>query len=162
MNKKGLTLFLISIFTLPQIVISQSRILSAETKFPVSYATISFDNGYGMFADDEGYFVFTEKIYPGIDSLHLSALGFKDVTVSSMNLPEIIYMEEEPAELQEVVVRAFIDRSFDKETIKPYLDDDYYKCWLPTIESEIAVYFSNNGPQTKKITEVHFPLALES
>ncbi len=60
------------------------------------------------------------------------------------------------------MVRAKIDRKYKEETIKPYLDDDYYACWLPTIESEIAVYFKNPDAKLKKLTEIHFPIALES
>lgn len=147
---------------LPCLALSQSRILSAETENPISYATISFDNGYGMFADDDGFFIFSQKTYPGIDSLHISALGFKNVSIPASEVPSVIYMKEETSELEEVIVRAKLDRPFNKVTIEPYLDDDYYKCWLPTIESEIAVFFENAGSKLKKITHVHFPLALES
>ncbi len=48
--------FLISAF-----VSSQTTILDSETGKPVSYATVSFGNGNGIFADDEGLFVFTKK-----------------------------------------------------------------------------------------------------
>ena len=71
-------------------------------------------------------------------------------------------MEPHVDELDEVVLRAKIDKKFNKETLKPYLDDDYFKCWLPTIESEIAVFFPNNSEKLKKISQVHFPITLES
>jgi len=57
-------------------VTSQTTIHDAETEKPVSYATISFGNGQGLFADNEGYFVFKEKLYKDIDSLFISALGY--------------------------------------------------------------------------------------
>ncbi len=141
---------------------SQTQIIDVETKYPVSYATISFGDGQGIFADDEGKFIFTEKLYKDVDSLFISALGFKDLNISTVNLPKIILMEADIDELDEVVVRAKLDRKFKTETIKPYLDDDYYKCWLPTIESEIAVFFPNEDEKLKKITSVLFPITLES
>ncbi|MCX7547613.1 hypothetical protein OS188_06560 [Xanthomarina sp. F1114] len=141
---------------------SQTRIIDSQTKYPVSYATISFGNGQGFFADDEGVFVFTKKIYPDIDSLFISALGFKDLNISSKNLPKTLELTPFIDELDEVVVRAKLDRKYKEESIEPYLDDDYYKCWLPTIESEIAVYFKNSDPKLKKLSEIHFPIALES
>lgn len=107
-------------------------------------------------------FIFNKKLYPDVDSLFISALGFKDLAISAVGLPETILMETHADELDEVVLRANIDRKFDEETLKPYLDDDYYKCWLPTIESEIAVFFTNNSNRLKKITNVHFPITLES
>ncbi|RKE98055.1 peptidase associated/transthyretin-like domain-containing protein [Ichthyenterobacterium magnum] len=141
---------------------TQTNIIDAETKYPVSYATISFGNGQGIFADDEGVFVFTKKLYPDIDSLYISALGFKELAISTINLPKTIALETQVNALDEVVITKKINRKFKKETLKPYLDDDYYKCWLPTIESEIAVYFKNEDQKLKKITTVYFPFALES
>lgn len=107
-------------------------------------------------------FVFNKKLYPDVDSLFISALGFKDLAISTFNLPKTIFLETHADELDEVVLNAKIDRKFNEETLKPYLDDDYYKCWLPTIESEIAVFFPNNSNRLKKITHVHFPITLES
>lgn len=141
---------------------SQTTVISIETEYPVSYATISFGDGQGIFADDEGYFYFTKKLYPDVDSLYISALGFKEKAIASIDLPEKIYLETETNTLDEVVIRTTVDRKFKTETIEPYLDDDYYKCWLPTIESEIAVYFPNEDDKLKKITSVLFPITLES
>lgn len=141
---------------------TQTKILEAQTQEPISYATISFGNGQGFFADDVGMFIFNKKLYPDVDSLFISALGFKDLAISSDNLPKILFLETYIDELEEVVVHSKIDRKFKVETLKPYLDDDYFKCWLPTIESEIAVFFPNNDKQLKKITQIHFPITLES
>ncbi|MEM5566989.1 hypothetical protein WNY78_17850 [Psychroserpens sp. AS72] len=141
---------------------AQTKIIDAETKYPVSYATISFGDGQGLFADDDGLFIFTKKLYKDVDSLFISSLGFKDLALATINLPETIEMQADINKLDEVIVTAKIDRKFKEETIKPYLDDDYYKCWLPTIESEIAVFFPNGNDKLKKITTVLFPFALES
>ncbi|MEO8772777.1 MAG: hypothetical protein ABI263_03550 [Gelidibacter sp.] len=141
---------------------SQTTIQDAQTSYPVSYATISFNNGNGLFANDEGEFVFTKKLYPDIDTLYISALGYKDFKIATSHLPETILMDTETNALDEVLITAKIDRKFKQEKIKPYLDDDYYHCWLPTIESEIAVYFSNPDSALKKITKVDFPMTLES
>jgi hypothetical protein len=158
---KNLFLFIIYIAT-PSGVFAQTKVLEAQTQEPISYATVSFGNGQGFFADDEGMFIFNKKLYPDVDSLFISALGFKDLAISSDNLPEILFLETHIDELDEVVVRSKIDRKFKEETLKPYLDNDYFKCWLPTIESEIAVFFPNNDNQLKKITKIHFPITLES
>lgn len=141
---------------------SQTKIKDAHTDYPVSYATVSFNNGNGLFANDEGEFVFTKKLYPDIDTLYISALGYKDFKLATLNLPKIILMTSEVNTLDEVLITTKTDRKFKKEEIKPYLDDDYYHCWLPTIESEIAVYFENPTTTLKKITKVHFPITLES
>ena len=140
----------------------QTTLKDQQTQYPVSYANISFGNGNGMFADDEGLFIFTKKLYPDVDSLYISALGFKPIVVSTSNLLKTIFLEADIDVLNEVVIRTKIERKFKEEALKPYLDDDYYHCWLPTIESEIAVFFPNEGVQDKKIATVHFPITLES
>ncbi|PWK18720.1 peptidase associated/transthyretin-like domain-containing protein [Xanthomarina spongicola] len=146
----------------PVFSFTQTAIIDSQTKHPVSYATISFGNGQGVFADDEGTFLFTKKIYPDIDSLFVSALGFKDLNIATENLPDTLELEPHIDQLDEVIVRAKLNRKYKEEKLKPYLDDDYYKCWLPTIESEIAVYFNNPDDKLKKLSSIHFPIALES
>lgn len=141
---------------------AQSKVLEIKTEQPVSYATISFGNGQGIFADDDGLFVFNKKLYPDVDSLYISALGYKELAIATHNLPNSIFLESHIDELDEVIVHVKMDRKYKVETLEPYLDDDYFKCWLPTIESEIAVFFPNQGNQLKKITNIHFPITLES
>lgn len=141
---------------------SQITVKDSITKYPVSYATISFGNGNGIFADDEGQFFFTKKLYPDIDSLFISALGFKNLNISTENLSDDLFLQPEADELDEVLVGIKLDRKYKKETLKPYLDDDYYNCWLPTIESEIAVFFPKTTSKDQELLTVHFPIALES
>jgi hypothetical protein len=145
---------------------AQIKVLDSISKYPVSYATISFGNGQGVFADDEGVFVFNKKLYPDVDSLFISALGFKNLKLASEKLTTQILLEPQADELDEVFISVTKpktrDRSYKTESLKPYLDDDYYNCWLPTIESEIAVYFPNEDDKLKKIANVKFPIALES
>ncbi|WP_243472557.1 carboxypeptidase-like regulatory domain-containing protein [Winogradskyella sp. MH6] len=141
---------------------SQIKVLDSISKSPVSYATISFGNGQGIFADDDGVFYFTKKLYPDVDSLHISAIGFKNLNIAAENLPNQLLLQPQADALDEVVLSTNLNRKFKEETLKPYLDDDYYNCWLPTIESEIAVYFSKFSEQDQKLTSVTFPIALES
>lgn len=160
MNYKSAPLYFLMFFV--SLSFSQTKLKDSQTSYPVSYATVSFNNGNGLFANDEGEFIFTKKLYPDIDTLYISALGYKDLKIATSNLPPTILMDTETNALDEVLITVKIDRKFKEEKIKPYLDDDYYHCWLPTIESEIAVYFSNPDLTLKKITKVHFPITLES
>lgn len=158
-------LFYISILFCGGLAMAQTTIKDGNTNEPIPYATISFGNGNGIFADDAGMFIFTKKLYPDIDSLFISALGYKDLGVATENLPKNLLLEPHIDQLEEVVLNVNVpkeNRKFKKETQKPYLDDDYYKCWLPTIESEIAVFFPNETSQDKEIATIHFPITLES
>ncbi|WP_426430951.1 hypothetical protein ACPX19_00980 [Winogradskyella sp. HB-48] len=141
---------------------SQIKVLDSISQSPVSYATISFGNGQGIFADDDGMFFFTKKLYPDVDSLHVSAIGFKNLNIATENLPNQLLLQPQTDALDEVILSTNLNRKFKEETLKPYLDDDYYNCWLPTIESEIAVFFERTSDQDQKLTSVTFPIALES
>ena len=153
--------FLLTIFTF-SISYSQTKIIDKETSFPISYATISFGNGNGIFADDDGKFTFTKKLYHDIDTLYISSLGYKELKIATKNLQNTILLESLSEELQEVIVQVKPTGKFKIEKLKPTLHDDYFKCWLPTIESEIAVFFPNENKKPKQITTLYLPIKTEA
>ncbi|HZW63186.1 MAG TPA: hypothetical protein VFF15_06045 [Flavobacteriaceae bacterium] len=154
---------LLLFYFLANFVQSQTRVLDRQTREPISFATVSFGNGNGTFADDEGLFLFTKKLYSDVDSLHISSLGYKGLSIAAIHLKDTLFLDPKIDKLEEVFLRVKINRPFEEEKLKPYLDDDYYKCWLPTVESEIAVYFANKSPKKDtQISSVHIPIALES
>jgi len=144
------------------IAVAQTVILDSKNNDLVSYATISFGNGNGIFADDEGKFLFTKKMYSDIDTLFITSLGYKDLKIATDNLPKTILLEPFADELQEVIVQAKPKGKFKIKKLKPTLHEDYFKCWLPTIESEIAVFFPNENKKTKQITNLYFPIKTEA
>ncbi|MDC3388187.1 carboxypeptidase-like regulatory domain-containing protein [Flavobacteriaceae bacterium] len=140
----------------------QITIQDKETKEPISFATISFGNGNGLFADEEGKFVFTKKQYSDIDTLTISSVGYKGIKITTENLPLKLLLEPKTDLLEEVIVQVKPKGKFKLRKIKPVLHDDYFKCWLPTIESEIAVYFPNDEKRTKQITKLFLPIKAEA
>lgn len=156
------TILLIA-FLVSSITLAQTTILDKENKNPVSYATISFGNGNGIFADDEGTFIFTKKLYADIDTLYISALGYENFKIATTNLSKQIELTPFQDALDEVLLNYFPKGKSKTETLKPTVHDDYYKCWLPTIESEIAVYFKNDNPaKPKKINTLLLPIKVEA
>ena len=147
---------------LSTISFGQITIQDKETKEPVSFATISFGNGNGIFADEEGKFVFTKKRYSDIDSLHITSIGYKEFKMTTDSLPSTINLEPLADQLQEIIVQAKPKGKFKMRKTKPVLHEDYFKCWLPTIESEIAVYFPNEEKKTKQITKLYLPIKAEA
>ncbi len=147
---------------LSTISFGQITIQDKETKEPVSFATISFGNGNGLFADEEGKFVFTKKRYSDIDSLHITSIGYKELKMATDSLPSTINLEPLADQLQEVIVQVKPKGKFKMRKIKPTLHEDYFKCWLPTIESEIAVFFPNKEKKTKQITKLYLPIKTEA
>ena len=160
MNK---SLFLTIIFLLSICIVqSQNYLKDKKTNEPVSFATISFGNGNGLFADEDGKFVFTKKLYPDIDSIFITSIGYKELKLATENLPKDIFMEASRDELQEVIVQNKPRGKYKIEEIEPTLHDDYFKCWLPTIESEIAVYFPRYKGKPNKIEKVYIPIKIEA
>lgn len=137
-------------------------IQDAGEKFPISYATISFGNGNGLFADEDGVFEFSKKRYKDIDSIYISALGYKEKGISTNNLPKIIELTPDVAQLQEVVVKAENLGRYKTKRKGSKIHDDYFKCWLPTVESEIAVFFPRDPLKSTKIASVYLPVMMES
>lgn len=141
---------------------SQTYVIDSKTKYPVSYATISFGNGNGTFADNDGKFIFTKKLYNDIDSLYISALGYKNLSMASAQLKDTLYLEPKADELEEVLITTKPTGKWKPVTIKPTTHNDYYQCWLPTVESEIAVFFKRNSATPKKIESVLLPIKVEA
>ncbi|MEJ6791276.1 MAG: hypothetical protein QNK89_00660 [Lacinutrix sp.] len=155
------SLYIILFCTFAICASSQNTTIISKDKQPVSYATISFGNGNGLFADDAGQFFFTKKLYKDIDTLYVSAIGFSDLKIATNNLPATIVMQTSINTLEEV----FLNRprgKFKLEKIKPKVHEDYYKCWLPTIESELAVYFPNNFTKTQRVSSLQIPIKVEA
>lgn len=154
-------LFLFLILTINYLSYSQITIQDKETKEPVSFATISFENGNGLFADEEGKFIFTKERYKDIDSLVITSIGYNELKISTDNLPSVLKLLPSTDQLDEVFIQAKPKGKFKTKKIKPVLHDDYFKCWLPTIESEIAVYFPNDSKNIKQISRLYLPIKAE-
>ncbi|KAA1246965.1 carboxypeptidase-like regulatory domain-containing protein [Aquimarina sp. RZ0] len=155
--------FLILLLVLIQNIHSQRyTVLDSIKKSPVSYATISFGNGNGLFADADGVFEFSEKRYADIDSLFISALGYKEFAIDTKKLSKKILLTREIAELQEVIVTAENLGKYKTKKKNAKIHNDYFKCWLPTVESEIAVFFPRDPLKSTKIASVFLPVKMES
>jgi len=156
-------LFPLSLLFLAQITYSQIyTVLDAEQKSPISYATISFGNGNGTFADANGSFRFSKKWYPDIDSLYISALGHKELALATASLPSKILLERDVSELKEVLIVAEKKKKYKVKKRSSTVHNDYFRCWLPTVESEIAVYFPRQSDKSTKIASVYLPVKVTS
>ncbi len=156
-------LFPLLLLFLAQIVCSQTyTVLDSVQKSPISYATISFGNGNGTFADADGNFRFSKKWYPDIDSLYISALGHKELALATVSLPQQILLVQDVAELKEVVVTAEKKRKYKTKKLASEVHNDYFRSWLPTVESEIAVFFPKSSQKPTKIASVYLPVKVES
>ncbi len=147
---------------LAQIFYSQTyTVFDSEQESPISYATISFGDGKGTFADADGAFRFSKKWYPDIDSLYISAVGYKELALSTNSLPKRISLKQDVSELKEVVIIAEKKRRYKTKKLAPELHKDYFRCWLPTVESEVAVYFPKESDKPTKIASVYLPVKME-
>lgn len=136
-------------------------ILDSVAKTPVSYATISFGDGRGTFAGAEGEFSFSKKKYADIDSIYISSIGYQEKGFATDNLPQTLYLAPETNQLSEVIVTAPKRGKFKKRTLKPTTHTDYFSCWLPTVESEVAVLFQRYQGKSSKIAKLLLPINAE-
>ena len=161
-NVMTIRVFILFIFISSIVSAQRHVIVDKEDSSPISYATISFGNGNGLFADDSGAFVFYKKWYKDIDSLYISALGYKEKALGTKNLGAKIYLEKDVAELKEVFLTAEKKRKYKTKKVDSEIHNDYFKCWLPTVESELAVYFPKPSDKSTKIASVILPVKMEA
>jgi len=156
------TFLFILVFLISQSFIGQNiRFLDKDSKAPVSFATISFGNGLGSFANGDGVFLFDNKKYEDVDSLFISSMGYEDLHLATENLLPEYAMNLEIDQLQEVVIISEKKGKFKTREIKPIPHTDYFHSWLPTVESEVAVLFKRMDAQSTKIATLLLPVNIE-
>jgi hypothetical protein len=142
--------------------LSQDIIIKdAATKEAIAFATISFGNGKGTFADDEGSFRFSKKLYNDVDSLFFSSIGYADLGVAVENLQSEVFLYQQADELETVIISAALTGKHKDRKKKELGHDNYFDCWLPTVESEIAVKFDRYDGEPTQITQLKLPVVLE-
>lgn len=152
-----LNIILLSFLTTAQDI----SIKDADSKNSVPFATISFGDGKGTFADDDGVFRFSRKLYKDVDSLYISSIGYKDLTIAADVIGTEILLKQEANELDAVMLSAQLNGKFKTKKHKPIAHDNYFNCWLPTVESEIAVRFDRIDNQPTRISQLQFPIVKE-
>lgn len=156
------SLILLLIFCITQTAFAQTiHVVDQNSKTPVSFATISFGDGRGTFAGENGEFTFQKSKYKDIDSLFISAIGFKDQVIATAAMMPKVFLLPEASELAEVIVIAEKKGKFKKRKLKETTHTNYYNCWLPTVESEVAVFFERQGGKSSKIAQLWIPINSE-
>lgn len=152
--------FLVCLISVP--LFSQNlHILDKVNQEPVSYATISFGDGRGTFAGDLGEFAFQKKKYADIDTLFISAIGYKESAFSTKNLSNKLFLTPEASQLEEVVLTAEKTGKFKKKKLDETSHINYFGSWLPTVESEVAIFFAREQGKSTKISQLKLPINSE-
>ncbi|CAM3307299.1 carboxypeptidase-like regulatory domain-containing protein [Zobellia roscoffensis] len=142
------------------------KIVDGKDRSPISFATISFGDGLGTFADEEGSFTFSSKKYPDIDTLFISGLGYKEkallIPLEDNPTATIVKLDPEVSQLGEVIVSAPKEGKFKFRKQKAQTHNDIFACWLPTVESEIAVLFTRYENKASQISKLYLPVNAES
>ena len=131
-------------------------------KEPIPYATLSFGNGLGNFADEDGKFSFSKEKYSDVDTLFISAMGYAEKAVLTNKLPENILLKPEVSQLSEVIVSAPKNGKFKIRKQKSITHEDLFASWLPTVESEVAVLFKRYEDKPTQISKLLLPINVES
>lgn len=152
-----ITFLFISSFASGQMV----QFYDAETKEPVSFVTVSFGNGLGTFANANGEFLYQQKRYPDIDTLFVSALGYKNLTILTSEIKEAYALKQEIDQLKEVVITTKRDGKFKRREIEPITHSSYHDSWLQTVESEMAVLFTKFDNKPTQITTLLLPINIK-
>jgi len=138
------------------IVFSQEKIkiVDAQTKEPIAFATIAFGDGLGGYTNENGVFTFDEK-----QIFSVSMLGYKTLNVSESDFKNSIELEVEPLLIDEVV----ISNKKGKQKIvkqKPYWKNStWLDSYTPQVGNEIAVLIPNEKNQEAVLSKIIVPIA---
>jgi len=139
-----------------------AQVVDADSKEAVPFATISFGNGLGTFAGENGFFAFAKSKYKDVDTLFISSIGYAEKAIAVNNLPNKIYITVEADLLDEVIVAAPKRGPYKTKKEKATTHKDYFTSWLPTVESEVAVRFTRRDNKSTQITKLFLPVNAES
>lgn len=154
---------IVTLLFFAQFVCAQKlQILDSLDHSPVPFATISFGNGLGTFADDEGHFSFSKKRYADIDTLFISAIGYAEKVVKIDSSVQTVVLRPEVSQLGEVIVSARKTGKFKFRKQKAQSHDDIFACWLPTVESEVAVFLDRYENKPTQISKLYLPINAEA
>ncbi len=156
------TLLLLSLLLSLALGTSQDiQVQDTYSKKPVPFATVSFGDGMGTFADANGVFRFSKEIYSRVDTLFVSSIGYQTLTIPANSISDYVDLVPVASKLETVVVNAELIGDFEIEEIKPIVHKDYENCWLPTVESEIAIKIERHQGLPTMISKLFIPILLE-
>jgi len=137
-------------------------VIDSTAQIPVSFATISFGNGLGTFAGEDGVFAFSPEKYKDIDTLYISAIGYQEKIIAIAHLPEKVYLLQETSQLSEVIISVPKRGKFKVRKKKPTTHVDHFTSWLPTVESEVAVLLQRQEGKSTQISKLWLPINAEA
>ncbi len=147
---------------MPTMVGQNIQVIDSLTETPVPYATISFGNGLGTYADGDGVFSFSKKRYADVDTLYISAVGYYEKVVMALELSEKIYLKPQVMALSEVVLSAPKRGKYKVKKQKHLTHTELFSSWLPTVESEVAVFYNRYEGKSTQISKLYLPINAEA
>lgn len=158
---KTLLLSIIFVFSYSLMTGQLVKFYDAKTNEPVSFATISFGNGLGTHANANGEFHFQSERFSSIDTLYISAMGYKNIAIATAEMKESYALQQEIDQLDEVLISAIREGRYRRREVKPITHLNYHNSWLQTVESEIAVLFTKFDNKPTKVTSLLLPVNIK-
>jgi len=88
-------------------------------------------------------------------------MGYKELGLLAAAVNETMYLIPATDQLETIIVNATLEGKFKERELKPTYHDSYFNCWLPTVESEIAVRFNRVDEQPTQIATLQIPVVVE-
>lgn len=155
---KKTLLYLIVLIASSQLFGQAVKFYDSESGEPVSFATISFGNGMGTYANLKGEFFFPKNTYPDVDTLYISALGYAKLELLTDDLSSMYAMFPTADELDEIIITAPRTGRFKRHEIKAITHNEYHNSWMQTVESEIAILFRKVDNKPTQLASVLLPI----
>lgn len=154
--------YLIAFFFIVTTAFAQKKftVIDASTKAPVPYAGINLNNGYGIYAGEDGSVIITDT---SVTAITVSSVGYREKRADISSITDVLTLEPQPIELKEVVVSKKKSKKRE-DVIKPKLHRDNGAMYMSSIGLQYAflVKSDNKEAYLSKIILPVFKAAFEA
>jgi hypothetical protein len=128
-------------------------VLDEETKVPIPYATIKYQDNLGTFTNEKGIFLLDKKF----DRLMIKSIGYKELNFDLKDIKDTLLMSVEPIKLDPIVITPLAERSsLSKVNMKT--NNEFHKCYFSNVGNEIAkLILGNSNSKKSYLTNIKIP-----
>ncbi|CAM3588343.1 hypothetical protein FLGE108171_04495 [Flavobacterium gelidilacus] len=113
-------------------------------KQSLPYSSVSFFDGNGLFADENGKLIIDKKI---IDSIKVGHVGYFSKIIKLSNIKDLVYLEKDTTLLKEVVV-VYKRQESKGINVKPLIHNNVYNMYWSAMGQQYAFFIPNEIPNS--------------
>lgn len=153
--------FLFTLFALLNIYLSYSQntkimILDSISNLPVKYANVNFQNGFGVFSNENGRIMISDL---NVKSIEISHVSFepKKIDLKKIN-NSIVLLKPKIIKLNEIVIKKEKLKVIKTVNSKPKIHSDYKEMYFSAIGLKLAFKINSSDSKINFLKSIEIPL----